>query len=64
MQIVITSAGQGSCTAEFKVEAEMTNAGGTLHGGCTSTIIDCISTIGLMTGPNSSPGVSVNLNVK
>lgn len=42
----------------------MTNKGGGLHGGCTATLIDCISTIGLMTSKNSSPGVSINLSVK
>ncbi|KAK6625272.1 hypothetical protein RUM43_005566 [Polyplax serrata] len=62
-QVVITAAGQGGCTAEFKVEEGMTNRGGSLHGGCTATLIDCISTIGLMTGKNQSPGVSINLSV-
>lgn len=42
----------------------MTNRGGGLHGGCTATLIDCISTIGLMTSRTQAPGVSLNLNVR
>ncbi|EZA59625.1 Acyl-coenzyme A thioesterase [Ooceraea biroi] len=36
---------------------------GTLHGGFTSTIIDCVSTYAVMTHKDCHPGVSVNLNV-
>ena len=42
----------------------MTNRGGSLHGGCTATLIDIISTIGLMSKSNNIPGVSVNMNIK
>lgn len=63
-QVAINSASQGSCQAEFTVTEDMTNRGGFLHGGCTATLIDMISTIGLMTKSNNVPGVSVNLNIK
>ncbi|XP_015127221.1 acyl-coenzyme A thioesterase 13-like [Diachasma alloeum] len=56
------SAGDGHCKAEFTVSDEHLNAAGTLHGGCSTTIIDCISTYALMT-KGISPGVSVDLNV-
>lgn len=62
-KVVINSAGQGNCQAEFTVTEDMTNRGGTLHGGCTATLIDVISTIGLTTKSENVPGVSVNLNV-
>lgn len=42
----------------------MTNRAGALHGGCTATLVDIISTIGLMTKSNNVPGVSVNMNIK
>lgn len=45
------------------VSEEHLNLGGTLHGGFTSTLIDCISTYALMTKGNGVPGVSVDLNV-
>ncbi|KOX69439.1 Acyl-coenzyme A thioesterase 13 [Melipona quadrifasciata] len=34
-----------------------------MHGGFTSTLIDCVSTYAVMTQGNNSPGVSVDLNV-
>ncbi|KAK0180623.1 hypothetical protein PV327_002986 [Microctonus hyperodae] len=57
------SAGDGQCKAEFIVADEHLNSFGTLHGGCTSTIIDCISTYALMTNEKALPGVSVDLHV-
>ncbi|XP_063986410.1 acyl-coenzyme A thioesterase 13-like [Diachasmimorpha longicaudata] len=56
------SAGDGHCKAEFTVSEDQLNSAGTLHGGCSATIIDCISTYALMTKAGS-PGVSVDLNV-
>ncbi|XP_011315256.1 acyl-coenzyme A thioesterase 13 [Fopius arisanus] len=56
------SAGDGQCKAEFIVGDEHLNSAGTLHGGCSATIIDCISSYALMT-KSGFPGVSVDLNV-
>lgn len=62
-KLEIISAGDGKCKAQFVVSEEHLNLGGTLHGGFTSTLIDCISTYALMTKGNGVPGVSVDLNV-
>ena len=60
----ILSAANGSLTATMKVEKEHTNRGGFLHGGMTTTIIDVLSGVAMMTLPNaSSSGVSINLNI-
>ncbi|XP_066592709.1 acyl-coenzyme A thioesterase 13-like [Prorops nasuta] len=61
--IKIVSAGEGNCKAEFTVADEHLNLGGTLHGGFTSTLIDCISTYAIMTHGEGRSGVSVDLNV-
>ncbi|KAI4503814.1 hypothetical protein M0802_001217 [Mischocyttarus mexicanus] len=61
--VKILSAGDGNCKAELTVSEEHLNSGGTLHGGFTATIIDCISTYALMTCGTGAPGVSVNMNI-
>ncbi|XP_063702377.1 acyl-coenzyme A thioesterase 13-like [Culicoides brevitarsis] len=62
--VVFTAGGSGNVTAELKVAAEHLNRGGGLHGGFIATLIDQVTTIGLMTHPkNPSPGVSVDLSV-
>lgn len=61
--VSIVSAGEGKAVAEMKVQEGDTNRGGTLHGGLTSTLIDSVSTLGLMTTRDNLPGVSVDLNV-
>lgn len=60
----IISAGDGKCTAEFTVEEEHENLGGTLHGGFTATLVDMISTYALMTSKREAPGVSVDMHIK
>ncbi|XP_033328366.1 acyl-coenzyme A thioesterase 13 [Megalopta genalis] len=62
-KLEIVSAGDGKCKAKLVVSEEHLNAGGTMHGGYTSTIIDCISTYALMTHKECPPGVSVDLIV-
>lgn len=60
----LLSAGDGKCKAQFTVAEEHLNLGGFLHGGFSSTIIDCVSTYALMTYKGDSPpGVSVDLHV-
>lgn len=61
--VKVLTAGDGQCKAEFTVSEEHLNLGGTLHGGFTSTLIDCVSTYALMTRENGIPGVSVDLHV-
>lgn len=65
------SAGNGKLEAEMKVEEKHTNIFGTLHGGCTATLVDCMSGYALLTHPKlvdkitSSPhsGVSVDMHM-
>jgi len=60
----VLSAGDGKCKAQFTVSEEHLNEGGFLHGGFTSTIIDCISSYAVMTCKTEPPpGVSVDLHV-
>lgn len=55
----------------MKVGEEHTNIYGTLHGGCTATIVDCMSGYALLTHPKMvdnleiSPhsGVSVDMHL-
>ncbi|XP_051172275.1 uncharacterized protein LOC127288703 isoform X2 [Leptopilina boulardi] len=61
--VKLISAEGGNCKAEFTVDEEHTNLGGSLHGGFTSTLIDCITTYALVSQGSGNPGVSVNLNV-
>ena len=56
----------GRCIAGLRVEQEHCNYYGTLHGGCTATLIDCISTYALVQDTEDSLkklGVSVNMNI-
>ncbi|KAF3420977.1 hypothetical protein E2986_05544 [Frieseomelitta varia] len=62
-KLQIVSAGNGNCKAQLVVSKEHLNLGGTMHGGFTSTLIDCVSTYAVMTQGNNLPGVSVDLNV-
>lgn len=62
-QIDLVSAQDGKCVAEMTVSEEHTNTNGTLHGGLTSTIVDVISGIALVTHKNASVGVSVDLHI-
>lgn len=61
-KLQIISAGNGNCKAQLVVSKEHLNMAGTLHGGFTSTLIDCVSTYALMTH-NNQAGVSVDLHV-
>ncbi|XP_046588395.1 acyl-coenzyme A thioesterase 13 isoform X1 [Neodiprion lecontei] len=63
LPVTVVSAGDGKCRVEFPVEDGHLNGGGTLHGGFTATLVDCISTYALMTTGTGAPGVSVNINV-
>ena len=56
----------GRCVASMKVEQEHCNNLGTLHGGCTATLVDVISTYALVDDTEESLmklGVSVNMNI-
>ncbi|XP_078317704.1 acyl-coenzyme A thioesterase 13-like [Crassostrea virginica] len=61
--IRVISGGEGRCSCEMKVKEDHQNAGGTLHGGVTATLVDMVSTWALMTTGREVPGVSVDLSV-
>ena len=56
------SAGDGKCTCEMEISDEHLNAGDTLHGGLTATLVDVVSTLAITTTENP-PGISNDLNV-
>ncbi|XP_012286701.1 acyl-coenzyme A thioesterase 13 [Orussus abietinus] len=53
----------GECSAEVTVGPQHLNTGGTMHGGFTATLVDCITTYAVITQGNNSPGVSVDIHV-
>ncbi|KAI4460181.1 thioesterase superfamily member-related [Holotrichia oblita] len=62
--VKIISASNGSVTAELKVEEEHVNVMGTMHGGLSATLVDVISSMGLLTHQAGlKPAVSVNMNL-
>lgn len=52
----------GRLVAQFKVTPDITNQVGTLHGGFTATLVDCISSLALLAGGSPTPGVSTDLS--
>ncbi|XP_023720534.1 acyl-coenzyme A thioesterase 13 isoform X2 [Cryptotermes secundus] len=62
-QVKIISAGDGNCHAELVVGPEHKNKIATLHGGMTATLVDTLSTMGLLTHKVGVPGVTVDLHV-
>nr|XP_045014254.1 acyl-coenzyme A thioesterase 13-like [Jaculus jaculus] len=63
-KVTVVSAAPGKVTCEMKVEEQPMNKLGTLHGGMTATLIDCISTVALLCLESGAPGVSVDMNIK
>ncbi len=61
MQVV--SAGNGNCCCKMVVEKEHENRNGLLHGGMVATLVDIVTTAGLMTSDWAAPGVSIELSV-
>ncbi|KAL3831803.1 hypothetical protein ACJMK2_023506 [Sinanodonta woodiana] len=62
-QIRVVAGGNGTCTCEMTVTEEHQNQGGTLHGGCTATLVDAVSTWALMATDENVAGVSVNMDI-
>ena len=59
----IDSAENGRAVCSFRVEKELQNSYGTLHGGAISTIVDVMGTLALLSVDHTRGGVSVDLNV-
>ncbi|XP_073534968.1 acyl-coenzyme A thioesterase 13 [Phyllobates terribilis] len=62
-KLQLVSASPGKIVCELKVDEEHTNRGGTMHGGCTATLVDTVSTVALMHTERGAPGVSVHMNI-
>lgn len=62
-QVEVISAGNGHCKVQFTVSEEHLNVGGMLHGGFSTTLVDCVSTYAVMTQGTGAPGVSVDLHM-
>ena len=67
-KVQFLSAGNGQCVAEMEVAEEHTNEGGTLHGGCSATLVDCISSMAIVTNEGAqqipTTGVSVDIHMR
>uniref|UniRef100_A0A8C3WIT8 Acyl-coenzyme A thioesterase 13 n=1 Tax=Catagonus wagneri TaxID=51154 RepID=A0A8C3WIT8_9CETA len=62
-KVTVVSAVPGKVICEMKIEEQHTNNKGTLHGGFTATLVDCISTYALLCTERAAPGVSVDMNI-
>lgn len=54
--------GKGTALCSIKVNDDLLNAFGTLHGGATSTIVDIVGTLALLAEDPNRPGVSIELS--
>ena len=62
-KVQVKAAENGKIHCELPVAEEHLNMHGILHGGFTTTLVDTISTISLLTCENPAFGVSVDLNI-
>lgn len=49
LQSELISIADGKCTAYLKIKQEYLNQFGVLHGGFSATLVDCFSSIALLT---------------
>ena len=61
--VSILSVGNGNIKATMPVMEEHLNGMGTLHGGCTASVFDTVSTFGLATAEDGKFGVSVDISI-
>ncbi|VDK21622.1 unnamed protein product, partial [Anisakis simplex] len=59
----VLSVDEGHVKVEMEVTNEMLNPPGTMHGGCTATLVDIVTTTALMATERAKPGVSIDLTV-
>ena len=59
----VTDLSPGFVRATLPVTAETSNFYNTLHGGATSTLVDVVGTMAILTKDPLRPGVSAELNV-
>ncbi|CAJ1417632.1 unnamed protein product [Effrenium voratum] len=60
MECVKVADGYVEC--QLLVDHSLQNAYGTLHGGCTATLVDVLGTMALLTKDPKRPGVSVEMS--
>ncbi len=58
----VTKVASGSVECELVLGKRHVNLHGSLHGGCTSTIVDVAGTLALLSMSPLKPGVSVELS--
>ena len=63
--MVESASGINRCTVSFKIDETHVNGFGTLHGGLSATLVDCISTLALIDDDENFRrfGVSTNMNM-
>ena len=61
MKVVDSSYGKLKC--ELKVTEDLLNIQGSLHGGCTATMIDAVSSFCFLTMDDFNAGVSLDMNI-
>ena len=59
----IVGIGGGSVRCEMRVEERHCNSFGTLHGGCSATLVDVVGTMAHLSLDPARAGVSVEINV-
>ena len=60
--LVVTRVGQGVVECSLTVGEAHSNSYGTLHGGCTATLVDIVGTMAALTVDPLRPGVSVDMS--
>jgi len=61
MKVVEASYGKLKC--ELKVTEDLLNIQGSLHGGCTATIVDAVSSFCFLTMDDFKAGVSLDMSI-
>jgi len=61
--VSIVSVGNGNIKATMPVMEEHLNGMGTLHGGCTASVFDMVSTLALTTIEEGKFGASVDISI-
>uniref|UniRef100_A0A0N4ZU76 Acyl-coenzyme A thioesterase 13 n=1 Tax=Parastrongyloides trichosuri TaxID=131310 RepID=A0A0N4ZU76_PARTI len=62
-QSKVINAEEGKVAIELDVLKEHTNPMGTLHGGCSATLIDFITSVACIVSPVQKTGVSVDMTI-
>jgi len=62
-QMKVLEASYGKLKCEMKVTNDFVNINGSLHGGCTATIVDAVSSFCFLTMEDSKAGVSLDMSI-